>query len=313
MIKKTFMKITVTILVIFFSTTLKFAALANENKILLKVNNEIITSIDILNEISYLRSLNEKISNLENKELIEIARNSLIKDKIKKITLSKVVEKIEISDDDFKRILISSYSITGYTRIDEITNHLKKYNIKPNLIRNKMTINAIWNQFIYDKYKKNIKIDINKLKQDILKKENQTEYLLSEIVFDLKEKQTVNEKFSIIESAIEKNGFENSALTYSISETSTVGGDIGWINENSIDTKILDKIAKLKINNHTEPLVIPGGYLILRLKDKRISKRKVKLEDELKKIIRIKTNEQLNQFSNIFLNKAKKDIIINEI
>ena len=313
MIKKTFMKITVTILVIFFSTILKFAALANENKILLKVNNEIITSIDILNEISYLRSLNEKISSLENKELIEIARNSLIKHKIKKITLSKVVEKIEINDDDFKRILISSYSITGYTQIDEITNHLKKYNIKPNLIRNKMTINAIWNQFIYDKYKKNIKIDINKLKQDILKNENQTEYRLSEIVFDLKEKQTINEKFSIIESAIEKNGFENSALTYSISETSTVGGDIGWINENSIDTKILDKIAKLKINNHTEPLVIPGGYLILRLKDKRISKRKVKLEDELKKIIRIKTNEQLNQFSNIFLNKAKKDIIINEI
>lgn len=307
------MKITVTILVIFFSTILKFAALANENKILLKVNNEIITSIDILNEISYLRSLNEKISSLENKELIEIARNSLIKHKIKKITLSKVVEKIEINDDDFKRILISSYSITGYTQIDEITNHLKKYNIKPNLIRNKMTINAIWNQFIYDKYKKNIKIDINKLKQDILKNENQTEYRLSEIVFDLKEKQTINEKFSIIESAIEKNGFENSALTYSISETSTVGGDIGWINENSIDKKILDKIAKLEINNHTTPLVIPGGYLILRLNDKRISKRNIKLEDELKKIIRIKTNEQLNQFSNIFLNKAKKDIVIDEI
>ena len=313
MIKKTFMKITVTILVIFFSTILKFAALASENKILLKVNNEIITSIDILNEISYLRSLNEKISSLENKELIEIARNSLIKHKIKKITLSKVVEKIEINDDDFKRILISSYSITGYTQIDEITNHLKKYNIKPNLIRNKMTINAIWNQFIYDKYKKNIKIDINKLKQDILKNENQTEYRLSEIVFDLKEKQTINEKFSIIESAIEKNGFENSALTYSISETSTVGGDIGWINENSIDKKILDKIRKLKINNHTAPLVIPGGYLILRLNDKRISKRNIKLEDELKKIIRIKTNEQLNQFSNIFLNKAKKDIVIDEI
>ena len=313
MIKNIFMKITITLLVICFSAILKFSTLASENKILFKVNNEIITSIDILNEISYLSSLNENISSLENKELIEIARNSLIKHKIKKITLSKVVEKIEINDDDFKRILISSYSSTGYTQVDEITNHLKKYNIKPGLIRNKMTINAIWNQFIYDKYKKNIKIDINKLKQDIFKNENQTEYLLSEIVFDLKENQTVNEKFSIIESAIEKNGFENSALTYSISETSTVGGDIGWINENSIDTKILDKITKLKINNHTAPLVIPGGYLILRLKDKRISKRNVKLEDELKKIIRIKTNEQLNQFSNIFLNKAKKDIVINEI
>ncbi len=307
------MKFLITLLVIFFSAMLKFSVLANENKILFKVNNEIITSIDILNEISYLRSINENISSLENKKLIEIARNSLIKHKIKKIALLEFVEKIEISDDDFKRILISSYSNIGNAQINEINSHLKKYNIKPDLIRNKMTINAIWNQFIYDKYSKNIKIDINKLKQDILKDENQIEYRLSEIVFDLEENQTIGEKFSIIESAIEKNGFENSALIYSISESSTSGGNIGWISENSIDKKILNKITKLNINNHTSPLVIPGGYLILRLNEKRISKRNVELEDELKKIIKIKTNEQLNQFSNLFLNKVKKDIVIDEL
>ena len=65
--------------------------------------------------------------------------------------------------------------------------------------------------------------------------------------------------------------------------------------------------------NITNPLVIPGGYLILKLNEKRITKKDIKLEDELKKIIEIKTNEQLNQFSNIFLNKIKKDIIINEL
>ena len=313
MIKNIFMKFLITLLVIFFSAMLKFSVLSNENKILFKVNNEIITSIDILNEISYLRSINENISSLENKKLIEIARNSLIKHKIKKIALLEFVEKIEISDDDFKRILISSYSNIGNAQINEINSHLKKYNIKPDLIRNKMTINAIWNQFIYDKYSKNIKIDINKLKQDILKGENQIEYRLSEIVFDLEENQTIGEKFSIIESAIEKNGFENSALIYSISESSTSGGNIGWISENSIDKKILNKITKLNINNHTSPLVIPGGYLILRLNEKRISKRNVELEDELKKIIKIKTNEQLNQFSNLFLNKVKKDIVIDEL
>ena len=313
MIKNIFMKFLITLLVIFFSAMLKFSVLSNENKILFKVNNEIITSIDILNEISYLRSINENISSLENKKLIEIARNSLIKHKIKKIALLEFVEKIEISDDDFKRILISSYSNIGNAQINEINSHLKKYNIKPDLIRNKMTINAIWNQFIYDKYSKNIKIDINKLKQDILKDENQIEYRLSEIVFDLEENQTIGEKFSIIESAIEKNGFENSALIYSISESSTSGGNIGWISENSIDKKILNKITKLNINNHTSPLVIPGGYLILRLNEKRISKRNVELEDELKKIIKIKTNEQLNQFSNLFLNKVKKDIVIDEL
>ena len=313
MIKDISVKLIATIFVFFFSTIVKFSVLANENKILLKVNNELITTIDILNEINYLKSINKDINNLENKKIIEIARNSLIKDKIKKITLAPIVEKLEINDDDFIRILISNYSNTGFTKIEEISQHLKEYNVKSKFIRNKMTINAIWSQFIYDKYSKNIKIDINKLKQDIQSNENQTEYLISEIVFDLKEKQTIDEKFKIIQNAINKNGFENTALIYSISETSTSGGNIGWVSENSINKKILKKIKEIDINNFTEPLVIPGGYLILKVNEKRITKKDIKLEDELNKIIEIKTNEQLNQFSNIFLNKIKKDIIINEL
>ncbi len=299
--------------VILFSTVIKFSVLASENKILLKVNNELITTIDILNEINYLKSINKNINNLENKKIIEIARNSLIKDKIKKIALKTIVKKMEISDDDFKRILISNYSNTGFTKIDEIFKHIEEYNVKLELIRNKMTVNAIWSQFIYNKYSKNIKIDANKLRQDIQRNESQTEYLLSEIVFDLEKKQTINEKFNIIKNAIEKNGFENTALIYSISETSTSGGNIGWVSENSVNKKILKKITEININNFTEPLVIPGGYLILKVNEKRITEKNIKLEDELKKIIEIKTNEQLNQFSNLFLNKVKKDIIINEL
>ena len=313
MIRIISVKLIITIIVFFFSTPIKFPALASENKILFKVNNELITTIDIFNEINYLKSINKNISNLENEKIIEIARNSLIKDKIKKIALTPIVKKMEINDDDFKRILISNYSNTGFTKIEEIFLHLKKYNIKPRLIRNKMTINAIWSQFIYDKYSKNIKIDIDKLRQEIQKKDIQTEYLLSEIVFDLKEEQTINEKFDIIKNAIKENGFANTALIYSISETSTSGGDIGWVSENSINKKILKKIIEININNFTEPLVVPGGYLILKVNEKRVAKKDIKIEDELEKIIGIKTNEQLNQFSNIYLNKIKKDIVINEL
>ena len=312
MIKIIFIKFIVTILVIFFSIVAKFPVLASENKILLKVNNELITTIDILNEINYLKSINKNINNLENKKIFEIARNSLIKDKIKKIALVPIVKNFEINDDDFERILISSYSNAGFTKIEEISQHLKEYNVKPELIRNKMSINAIWSQFIYDKYSKNIKIDIDKLKQDIQKNESQTEYLLSEIVFDLKEKQTINEKFNIIKNAIKKNGFENTALIYSISETSTSGGNIGWVSENSINKKILNEITRINIKNFTNPLVIPGGYLILKVNEKRIAKKNINFNNELKRIIETKTNEQLNQFSNVFLNKIKKDIIINE-
>ena len=312
MIRVISVKLIVTIFIIFFSTIIKFSVLASENKILLKINNELITTIDILNEINYLKTINEDINSLGNEKIIEIARNSLIKDKIKKIALIPIVKKFEINDDDFKRILISTYANRGFTKIEEITLHLQEYNVKPELIRDKMTVNAIWSQFIYDKYSKNVKIDTDKLKQDIQENDSQTEYLLSEIVFDLKERQTINEKFSIIKNAILKNGFENTALIYSISETSTSGGNIGWVSENSINKKILKEITEININTFTKPLVIPGGYLILKVNEKRVTEKDIKLEDELKKIIQIKTNEQLNQFSNIFLNKIKKDIIINE-
>ena len=307
------MKILIVFTVFFFSLIIKFSLLANENKILLKVNNELITTIDVSNEINYLKSVNKSFDNLETQKIIEIARNSLIKDKIKKITLLPIVKEFEINDDDFKRILISNYSNIGLTNINEISEHLKKYNVKTNLIRDKMTVNAIWSQFIYDKFAKNIRIDRDQLKQDIQKNENQTEYLLSEIVFELEDKQTIIDKFNIIENGIQINGFENTALIYSISKTSTLGGNIGWVSENTIDRKILNEIKKININEITKPLVIPGGYLVLKLNEKRITKRNVDIDDELKKIIETKTNKQLNQFSNIFLNKIKKDIVINEL
>ena len=307
------MKILIVFTVFFFSLIIKFSLLANENKILLKVNNELITTIDVSNEINYLKSINKSFDNLETQKIIEIARNSLIKDKIKKITLLPIVKEFEINDDDFKRILISNYSNIGLTNLNEIFEHLKKYNVNTNLIRDKMTVNAIWSQFIYDKFAKNIRIDRDQLKQDIQKNENQTEYLLSEIVFELDDKQTIIDKFNIIENAIQINGFENTALIYSISKTSTLGGNIGWVSENTIDRKILNEIKKININEITKPLVIPGGYLVLKLNEKRITKRNVDIDDELKKIIETKTNKQLNQFSNIFLNKIKKDIVINEL
>ena len=306
------MRLIIILIIIFFSTLIRYSTLAYENKILLKINNEIITTVDILDEISYLKSLNKNIDSLDNEKIFTIARNSLIKYKIKEIALKQIVQKIEIKDEEYNRILISTYSNAGYTNINELLTYLKNFGIKPDFIRNKMTINAIWNQFIYDKYSKNIKIDYDKLKDDILKNENQNEYLLSEIVFNLKDNQTLNEKFEIIKTAIEKNGFENSALIYSISETSKNGGNIGWIGENSINKKILEKISIINVDEYTDPIIIPGGYLIIKLKKKNF-KRKLDINEELNKIVKTKTNEQLNQFSNIFLSKLKKDVIINEL
>ena len=210
---------------------------------------------------------------MENEKVFAIARNSLIKYKLKEIALKKIIQEIEITNEDFNRILISTYANTGYTSVTGLLAYLENFDLKPDFLRNKITINAIWNKFIKKKYSKNIKINYNKIKIEILNNENQIEYLLSEIVFDLKDYQTLNEKFEIIKDAIEKNGFENSALIYSISETSNTGGNIGWIGENSINTKILEKISKIDVNEYTDPIIIPGGYLVIKLREKNFKKK----------------------------------------
>ena len=201
--------------------------MSNENKILFKVENEIITSLDILNEIRYLNSVNNSFQNIKDNKKFQIAKNSLIKDKIKMIALSSILEKIELSDKDFKRIAVSSYASVGVNNYDQLIDHLNQFNIDLKMLKKKISISSVWNQFIYDKYAKNIKIDIEQIKRDILSDNKQIEYLLSEIVFNLEKNENLNQKFELIKKAIINDGFNNSALTYSVSETSTTGGMLG--------------------------------------------------------------------------------------
>ena len=286
---------------------------SNENKILFKVENEIITSLDILNEIRYFDSINNNFKDIQKNKKFQIAKNSLIKDKIKKIALSSIVKKIELNNEDFRRIAISSYSSVGIGNYEQLINHLNQFNVDIDFFRKKISISSVWNQYIYDRYSQNIKIDVNQIKKDILSDNKQNEYFLSEIVFDLEKNENLNEKFKLIKKSIMNDGFKNSALTHSISETSTLGGELGWVKEKSINSEILMEINNIKINEFTNPITIPGAFLILKKNDIRVTEREINVEKELEQIIKIKTNEQLNQFSNLFLKKIKKDIVINEL
>jgi len=288
------------------------ASLGFENKILFKVNNEIITSVDILNEINYLSSLNENLKNLKKEKIFQIAKNSLIREKIKEITLLKIFEEIKLNEEDYNRSVLNNYSYSNINNIDELNLYLKKFNLNTKKIKKKVSINALWNQIIYDKFSKNVKIDVKKLKEEILKDNKQKEFLLSELVFNLEINESLEKKFDLISKSILDDGFENSALTYSISDSATNGGNLGWVKESSINKKIKKEVYKLKINDHTTPITIPGGFLILKLNETKVTEKEIDLDKELQTIIRIKTNDQLNQFSNIFLNKIKKDIVISE-
>ena len=302
-------KISAILIILFISIN---SSLAYENKILFKVNNEIITSVDILNEINYLNSLNENLKNLKKEKIFQIAKGSLIREKIKEITLLKIFEEIKLDEEDFNRSILNSYSNLNISNIEELEQYLKKFNLDINKIKKKIAITALWNQIIYDRFSKNVKIDVNKLKKEILKDNKQTEFLLSELVFDLEINESLEKKFDLISKSILNDGFANSALAYSMADSSTNGGNLGWVKESSINKKIKNEIFKLKVNEYTPPITIPGGFLVLKLNEIKETEKEIDLDKELQTIIRVKTNDQLNQFSNIFLNKVKKDIVISE-
>ena len=136
---------------------------------------------------------------------------------------------------------------------------------------------------------------------------------MSEILFEISQKETFDEKYEKIISSIKKNGFGNTALQFSISETASLGGKLDWIKENSLNESIRKILNKKKINEFTDPIRVPSGFLILKINEIRIQKLEKNIDIELEKLIKTKRTYQLNQFSKLYFNKIKENVEINEI
>jgi len=299
--------ISIILLVTFYSDNL----LAFENKILLKIDNEIVTTVDIAKEIEYLKTINKEINTLEKNKIIEIAKNSIVRDKIKKISLEKIFEEFKVDEEYLNQLIINKYRRIGFQDLESFKKYLNQNNVKYEKIREKMIIDAMWSEFIYAKYKDNIKIDRNKIAEEMTQKKNKN-YLLSEIIFNGIDKKELETNYNNILNTIKENGFENAALIHSTSQSAENGGKLGWIKEASLSKIILNEISQLKKGDYTSPIKIPGGFIILKINDFKEESISENIEEEINKIIKIKTNEQLNQYSNIYFNKIKKDIVIYE-
>ena len=307
---KNFKKI---ILIFFYSLIFFSNAIAIENKILFKVNNEIITSIDILTELKYLGTINNDLNKMPKKQAFEIAKKSLIREKIKEIELKKIFKEIIIEDKFLNNLLVNHFESVEIKSIYDFEKYFLLLDISPNLIKKKISIEVLWNQFIFDKFNQNVKINKEIIKNELLTKDKQKEYLLSEIFFTINENEILDKKTNLLEKEINDKGFSQTALIYSVSNTANKGGKLGWVKETIMSPKIKKIIKQIKINNYTKPIVLPGGFLILKIEDIRETDNDFDLNSEINKIVRKKTNEQLNQFSNIYFNKIKKNIIINEL
>ena len=298
-----------------FNILVSSHTLALQNQILIKVGNEIITSLDIQEEYRYLISLNRELENIGEEQIIQIAKNSLIREKIKRKEILKYVEKIEIEKKFLDPLIKNIYLRLDMKSLDELKAHLNNFNIDFNNFKEKIIIEALWNDLIFSKYSSKVQIDLERIRKDIQKKDREKIkiYNLSEIVFDINENENYENKLSILKNEIDKIGFENTAVKYSISDSAKASGDLGWVNERSISDIILNEISKVKINEYTNPVTIPGGFIILKLKDIKIEEKKIDIKKEVESVANSKRNEQLNQFSNIYYKKVEKEFIINEL
>ena len=298
------------LLILFFFNTATFSL---ENKILFKINNEIITTIDIYKEVQYLKIINPKINELEKEKIYEIAKNSLVKDKIKEIELKNNFKNLKI-DNSYYELLLNNFSKErGFVSASKFREYIEINNLDIKNIEKKIKYEVLWNRLIVQKFLNKVKIDKEQIINDLKKNNKQTEYLLSEIIFNVENKNKFKEKLDLIKKDINDKSFQSAAIIHGISDTAPSGGLIGWVKKSSLNPLIQDRISKIGMGNITEPIIIPGGFLILKIDDIRITNKEFKSEDEIKSIIDAKTNEQLSQYSIIYFNKIKKETQIDEL
>ncbi|MDA7581147.1 peptidylprolyl isomerase [Candidatus Pelagibacter sp.] len=301
------------LIVIFLYLTLSNAQ-SIETKIVYNIQNEIITNVDVKNEFKYLLALNNNLKELSKEKILNISNTSIIREKIKKIEILKNFKQIKINDEHSSFLLKNTYSRLGLKSLDEFELYLKEYGLTLDNVKEKIIINALWNQLIYIKYGSQVTVNEEKIKKKIIKdsKSQSKEYQLSEIIFDIKNREEIQKKYREIIESINEIGFKNTASIYSFSDSAKIGGDIGWVNENSLNNRIKDSISNLNIGEASKPIILSNGVMILMIIDKKTSDIKIDHDIELEKAINYEKNRQLSQYSKIYFNKVKKNLEFNE-
>ncbi len=305
------MKIFLSIIILYLSLS---TAQSIETRIVHVIQDEIITNIDIKNEFKYLLALNNKLKELDKEQIFRISNESIIKEKIKKIEILKNFTTLELNKEYLNLILKNTYSRLNLKTLNDFELYLKDYDLVLDDIEKKIAIDALWNEIILRKYGSQIVINEKRIKKEIAdnSKSKLKLYQLAEIIFEIKNKDEIKKKYDAVVKSINEIGFKNSAAIYSIVDTSKVGGDVGWINESSLNSSIREKINYLKKGEITKPILLSNGVLILKVVNTKNSEIKTDLASEFKKALNYEKSRQLDQYSKIYYNKVKKNLEFNE-
>ena len=302
------------LILVFFQTIFLSKILFADVSIVAKIDNEIITNYDVRKESYYLKILNPNLKNLENKQILRLAKISLINEIIKKKELEKFPNLIE-KEEILNQYLENLYLRLNFNDEGEFLEELEKNsNYDLDQIKQKINIELLWNELIFLKYKDqlNIKNELIMKQIDELEGENQKEFFLSEIVFNKKKDINLENLIEEIKLSISEIGFNNTANIYSVSESSKFGGKVGWVKQNSLSKLIYEKLNNLDEGKYTDVIKLSNNFLILKIDQIRINKIKIDKDKEYQKLVQIETNKQLNQFSRIYFDKSKMNYTINE-
>ena len=288
-----------------------------ENKIILKINNKIITTFDIEQETKYLAVLNKNLNKIDQNKFEILATESIIKEKIKEIEITKYFE-IEktLNDTNLKKIIKNLYQNAGYQSEEEFKNYLELLNLNYKLIKRKIAIEMLWNNLIFRKFINRVVIDKKEIEDNLdneIKNMSFSRNLyLSEIIIKNSKDLEIEKIYSEILKSIENIGFGATANIFSISDSAKIGGKIGWVEETSLSKQILKNIINLKKNQISKPIKINENFLILNIDDIKINKQEIDKNEILKNRISYVKNQQLERFSLAYFSKVKQNMQINE-
>ena len=281
--------------------------------IVAKVNQEIITNIDLDFEKRYLVSLNPNLKKLDQNRIKEYAKDSLINEKIKKIEIEKIF-KIVPNETLLSKVIADIYSSIGISSLSEFESYLSQNKIDIKRVKEKISIEIAWNDLIVKIFANEIEIDQNFLIQEIEKidEEKIDKLLISEIIFTINEKKELKPKYEEIKKSINEIGFEETARIYSLSDSKKSGGNLGWIYKNQLSKNVRESLNEIQIGGFTKPIVTSGGFLILKLNDLKTEDVKINKDAQLKKMIEFERERQFTRFSTLYYKRVFNNTEINE-
>ena len=303
-------KINIFLFILLISNLSYFPAIALKNKILVKIDNSIVTSYELKNKLKTSLILsNQQLNQINIDKNKKRALKYLIDLKLKKNELEKY--KFDIENLNINNQLLSLSS----NNIIEFEKKFEKLGINFDLFVRELKIETAWKQLMFNIYKDKVKINQDEIDRQVIdyiqNNSNIIELRISEIEINLDKNSSYQSELEYIKKEIEDNGFENTAIKLSTSSSSQNYGDIGWVNEESLNPRISKALKDLNIGEISLPIKNQDTFLLLKLTDRKITKvSDVDTEDYKKKMIDQKKNELFSLYSRSHLSKLKNNSLI---